>query len=91
MYDGRFNSKDQGQQTPSKDLEQRMKERAEWARRQEEQQRMRVDAIRQRRQEEILQAQEIDRIAQMANEMLNTLNNEIPGWVERKQKVEEVS
>lgn len=68
-----------------------MQERAEWARRQEEQQQKRIDAIRQRRQEDILRAQEIDRIAQMVDEMVDTLNSEIPGWVERKQKVQQVS
>jgi len=67
-----------------------MKERAEWARRQEEQQRTRIDIIRRRRQEEILRAQEIARITQMADEMVDILNSEIPGWVERKRKVEQV-
>lgn len=90
-YDVHFNAKDQRKRTPSEDLERRMKERAEWARRQEEQQRSRINAIKQRRQAEILRAQEIDRIKQMVNEMVDTLNNEIPGWVERKQKVEQVS
>jgi membrane-bound ClpP family serine protease len=89
-YDARFDLKE-SQRNPSKDLERRMKERAEWAQRREEQQRRRIDAIRQRRQEEILRAQEIDRITQMANEMLNTLNDEIPGWLERKQRVEQAS
>ena len=80
-----------GNWTSSGGLERRMQERAEWARRQEEQQQKRIDAIRQRRQEDILRAQEIDRIAQMVDEMVDTLNSEIPGWVERKQKVQQVS
>lgn len=67
-----------------------MKDRAEWARRQEEQQRLRLDAIRRRRQEDILRAQEMDRITQMAEEMVELLNNELPGWVERKQKLQQV-
>jgi hypothetical protein len=91
LYDARFNTKDQGTWVPSENLERRMKERAEWARRQAEQQRMRIDAIRQRRQEDILRTQEMNRIAQMAEEMLDILNNEIPGWVERKQKLQQVS
>jgi uncharacterized FlaG/YvyC family protein len=76
---------------PSEDLQRRMKERAEWAQRQEEQQRARIEAIRKQRQEEILRAQEIEHMAQMVNEMVETLNNEIPGWAERKQKVQQVS
>jgi len=90
MYDARFNTKGQGT-TPSDDLERRMKERAEWAGRQEEQQRTRMDAIRQKRREEILRAQEIERITQMVDEMVNTLNDGIPGWAERKKKVQQVS
>lgn len=68
-----------------------MKDRADWARRQEEQQRLRLDAIRRRRQEDILRAQEMERITQMAAEMIEILNNELPGWVERKQKLQQVS
>lgn len=91
LYDARFNTKSQGRWMPTEHLERRMKERAEWAQRQEEQQRARIEAIRKKRQEEILRAQEIEHMAQMVNEMVETLNDEIPGWAERKQKVQQVS
>jgi len=90
LYDTRFNTKSHGRWMPSEDLQRRMKERAEWAQRQEEQQRARIEAIRKQRQEDILRAQEIEHMAQMVNEMVETLNNEIPGWAERKQKVQQM-
>lgn len=79
--------KRRSQTAPSEDLLRRMKERDEWARKQEEQYRLRLEAIRERQRAEIAQK---ELVAKMVKEMAESLNDAIPGWLERKRKAQQV-
>jgi hypothetical protein len=76
----------------SEDLKRRRKDREEWARKQEEQHRQRMEATRnQRQREQLAKAKQLETMAKLVNEMVDELNGEIPGWLERKRQIEQVS
>ncbi|KAF8075026.1 DnaJ-domain-containing protein [Lyophyllum atratum] len=77
----------------SEELKRRMKERDEWARKQEEQHRMRMDALRERRgatgrrreQKEV--PEEVKVIVDAINVAINEAR---PGWLDRVQKAQQL-
>lgn len=76
----------------SEDVTRRRKDRAEWAKKQEEQRRLRTEAFRsQIQREQLTKAKQLETMAKLVNEMVDELNNEIPGWLERKRQIEQVS
>ncbi|KAF9462906.1 DnaJ domain-containing protein [Collybia nuda] len=74
----------------SEDLKRRRKDREEWALKQEEQRRLRTEAFRtQRQREQLEKTKQLETMAKLVNEMVDELNNEIPGWLERKRQIEQ--
>ena len=65
-----------------------LKERQEWAQKQVEQHQMRMESIAQQNQQQDLPHQEL--VKKLVQEMAEALNDAIPGWLERKRRVEQV-
>jgi len=65
-----------------------LKERQEWAQKQEEQHRKLMASITQQNKEQDLPHQE--QVTKLVKEMAEALNDAIPGWLERKRRVEQV-
>jgi len=75
---------------PSEHVLRRMEERQIWARQQEEEHKLRMAAIKAQQQSEELNKKELEAVSSLVKEMADALNEAIPGWLERKRKVEQV-
>ena len=64
-----------------------LKERQEWAQKQEEQHRERMQSITQQNKQDLPHQELVKKLVQ---EMADALNDAIPGWLERKRRVEQV-
>lgn len=91
-YDAHLNSSQATKSAWSEDLKRRMKEREEWARKQEEQHRTRMDALRGGRAPSGQhQEQELPKEVKEVVDAINVAINEArPGWLERLQKVQQI-
>ena len=65
-----------------------LNERQEWAQKQEEQHQKRMESITQQSIQQDQLHQEL--VKKLVKEMAEALNDAIPGWLERKRKVEQV-
>lgn len=69
-----------------------MKEREEWARQQEDQYRMRMDALREQRKSPYGEQKELPReVKEMVDSINIAINEARPGWLERLQKAQRAS
>ncbi|RDB23686.1 Chaperone protein DnaJ [Hypsizygus marmoreus] len=89
-YDAQFNAKYRSSIPLSEDAKQRMKDREEWFKKHQEQHQIRMEAIKEERRRHEMAEKEMKVIAEMVKDITDSLNNAIPGWLERKQRVQQM-
>jgi hypothetical protein len=83
--------KDFGKQMiESERMKLRLKDRQEWARKQEEQHRKRMEALAEPPQPNLADLPHQELVTKLVQEMAEALDEVIPGWLERKRKAQQV-